>query len=218
MALPVVILIFGALFLCPSSLWAKTMYITDRIEISLRSGIGLEHRALSMLKTGDRVEVLEGDKNWSKVKLPNGTTGYINTCFLVDQVKMVSSVDPKIQEELRRVKETGQSLTREKETLIQEKTSLLKEIEEAKNQIRSLQQEKNKRISPELAALKEKSEQLGKEAVLYKNQIDHFSQKEKRQRIEEQITWFLIGSGVLVAGLLLGWLLSRSRRTSHRYY
>jgi SH3 domain protein len=178
----------------------------------------LEYRALTRLKTGDRVEVLEGDKNWSKVKLPDGTTGWINSRFLVDQVRMVPSLDPKIQEELRGVKETSQGLTREKETLIQEKTSLLKEIEGAKNQIRSLQQEKNKRISPELDALKEKNEQLGKEAVLYKNQIDRFTQKEKRQRIEEQIKWFLIGAGVLVLGLFLGWLLSRGRRTSHRYY
>jgi SH3 domain protein len=218
MAFPIVIVILGALFFCPSSLWAKTMYITDRIEISLRSGTGLEYRALTLLKTGDRVEVLEGDKNWSKVKLPDGTTGWINSRFLVDQVRIVPSVDPKIQEELRGVKETSQGLTREKETLIQEKTSLLKEIEGAKNQIRSLQQEKNKRISPELDALKEKNEQLGKEAALFKNQIAHFSQKEKRQHIEEQIKWFLIGAGVLVLGLFLGWLLSRGRRTSHRYY
>jgi SH3 domain protein len=194
------------------------MYITDRIEISLRSGTGLEYRALTLLKTGDRVEVLEGDKNWSKVKLPDGMTGWINSRFLVDQVRVVPSMDPKIREELRGIKETSQGLAREKEILIQEKTSLMKELEEAKNQVRSLQQEKNKRISPELTALEERNEQMGKEAALYKNQIDHFSQKEKRQHLEEQIEWFLIGSGVLLVGLLLGWLLSRGRRTSHRYY
>ncbi|MCJ7833707.1 MAG: TIGR04211 family SH3 domain-containing protein, partial [Deltaproteobacteria bacterium] len=135
MALPIVTILIGALFLCPSHLWAKTMFITDRIEISLRSGIGLEYRALTMVKTGDRVEVLEGGKNWSKVKLPNGTIGWINTCFLVDQVKVVPPLDPKLQEDLRGIKETSQSLAREKEILIQEKTRLLKEIEEAKNQI-----------------------------------------------------------------------------------
>ncbi len=218
MALPVVVVILGALFFCPSFLWAKTMYITDRIEISLRSGIGLEYRVLTILKTGDRVEVLEGDKNWSKVKLPDGMTGWINTRFLVDQVKMVPSVDPKIQEELRGVKESSQSLAREKEILIQEKTRYLKEIEETKNQIHSLQQEKNKRISPELIALKTKNEQLDKEVAIYKKQIDNINQKDKGQHIEEQIKWFLIGAGVLVAGLLLGWVLSRGRRKPHRYY
>ena len=218
MALTIVTILIGALFLCPSHLWAKTMFITDRIELSLRSGIGLEYRALTMVKTGDRVEVLEGDKNWSKVKLPNGTIGWINSCFLVDQVKVVPPLDPKLQQDLRGIKETSQNLIREKEILIQEKNRLLKEVEEAKNLTQTLYQEKNKRISPELNALKEKNEQLEKEVTRYKKQVSDFSQKEKGERIEEQIKWFFIGSGVLVAGLLLGWFLSRSRRKPHRYY
>ena len=218
MALPIVTILIGALFLCPSHLWAKTMFITDRIEISLRSGIGLEYRALTMVKTGDRVEVLEGGKNWSKVKLPNGTIGWMNTCFLVDQVKVVPPQDPKLQEDLRGIKETSQNLIREKEILIQEKNRLLKEVKEAKNLTQTLYQENNKRVSPELSALKTKNEQLDKEVALYKKQIDHFSQKEKRGRNEEQIKWFLIGSVVLTAGLLLGLFLSRRRRKPHRYY
>lgn len=218
MALPIVTIIIGALLLCPSHLWAKTMFITDRIELSLRSGIGLEYRALTMVKTGDRVEVLEGDKNWSKVKLSNGTIGWINTCFLVDQVRMVSLQDPKLQEDLRGMKETTQTLAREKEILIQEKNRLLKELEEAKNLPQTLNQENNKRNSTELSALKTKNEQLEKEVAQYKEQIAHTDQKEKAGRNEEQIKWFLIGSVVLIVGLLLGWFLSRGRRKPHRYY
>lgn len=218
MALPIVTILIGALLLCPSHLWAKTMFITDRIEISLRSGIGLENRSLAMLKTGDSVEVLEEDKNWSKVKLPNGTTGWINTRFLVDQVKMVPPPDLKLQEDLRRIKETSQNLVREKEILIQEKNRLLKELEEARNQTKTLNQESNKRNSPELSALKTKSEQLEKEVAQYKNQIAHLDQKEKTGRNEEKIKWFLIGAVVLVVGLLLGLFLSRGRRKTHRYY
>ena len=214
MALSIGTILISALLLFPSSLWAKTMFITDRIEISLRSGIGLENRALTMLKTGDRVEVLEGDKTWSKVKLPDGTIGWINTRFLVDQVKTVPAVNPKIQEDLSGLKEINQNLVREKEILIQEKSRLLKEVEEGK----ALFQENNKRNSPELSALKAKNEQLDKEVALYKKQIDQFNQKDKRGRIEDQIKWFLIGALVLVVGLILGWFLSRNRRKLHRYY
>jgi SH3 domain protein len=218
MALPVVIVIVGALFLCPSFLWAKTMFITDRIEISLRSGTGMEYRTLTLLKTGDRVEVLEGDKNWSKVKLPDGMTGWINTRFLVEQIKIAPSVDPKIQEDLRGLKETNQNLIREKEIFIQEKSRLIKEIDEAKNLVQSLTQEKNKRISPELIALQTKNEQLNQEIAQYKNQVAHFNQKEKAGRTAEQIKWFLVGSLVLAVGLLLGWFFSRNRRKLGRYY
>ncbi len=218
MALSVLIVILGTLFLCPSHLWAKSMYITDRIELSLRSGTGLEYRTLTMVKTGDRVEVLESDKNWSKVKLANGTTGWINTFFLVDQIKAVVPSDTKIQEDLRGLKDANQNLLREKELLLQEKNRLLKEVEEAKSQTLTIKPEQHPRNFPELNALKAKNEQLNKEVALFKNQIAQLSQQEKGGGKEERIKWFLIGSLVLIVGLLLGWLLSRSRRKPQRYY
>jgi SH3 domain protein len=219
MALPIVIVILGALFFfCPSHLWAKTMYITDRIELNLRSGTGLEFRPLAMVKTGDRVEVLEGDKNWSKVRLTNGTIGWINTCFLVDQVKAAGLPDSKTQEELRSLKDANQTLIREKGFLIQEKNRLLKEVEEVKDQRSILNPEKQPRNSPELNELKAKNEQLDKEITLYKKQIAQFNQNEKRGINEDRIQWFLIGSVVLAVGLLLGWLLSRGRKKPPRYY
>jgi SH3 domain protein len=194
------------------------MYITDRIEIGLRSGTGLEYRVLGRVKTGDRVEVLEGDRNWSKIKLPDGTVGWINTTFLVDQIKAVPVVDPKIQEELQEVKETVQGLSREKEMLVQEKNRLTKEVAEAKTLTQTLHQEKMKRISPELNALQTKNEQLETAAALSRKQLANLTEKQKGQRTGEQLTWFLIGSLVLLVGLLLGWVMSRSQRKTRRYY
>lgn len=218
MALPTVIVILAALFFCPSHLWAKTMYITDRIEVSLRSGTGLEYRTLTMVKTGDRVEVLESDKNWSKVKLANGTVGWVNTLFLVDQIKAAAPSDSKIQDDLRSLKEANQNLLREKELLQQEKNRLQKEVDEAKNQAQSITPEQHPRNSSELNALKAKNEQLAKEVALYKNQITQLSQQDKGGGNEDQIKWFLLGALVLILGLLLGWLMSRTRRKTHRYY
>ena len=65
------------------------MYITDRIEIQIRSGTGIEYRVLGRVKTGDRVEVLEGDRNWSKIKLSDGTGSQEVTVYneLADQVR-----------------------------------------------------------------------------------------------------------------------------------
>lgn len=211
-------LIIGFLFYCPASLWAKSMYITDRIEVGLRSGTGIEQRIITMLKTGDRVEVLEGDKNWSKVKLPDGTMGWLATRFLVDQVKPAPSFDPKFQEELQRLKEANQNLGRERDLLIQEKNKLLHETEEERKLTQTLRQEKNKPPSHELTELKTKNDQLNKEINLYKKQVAEFAEKGKGPRNEEQIKWFLAGSAVLFIGLLLGWFISRNRRKTHRYY
>ena len=211
-------LIIGCLIFCPASLWAKTMYLTDRIEVGLRSGAGIEQRIITMVKTGDRVEVLEGDQNWSKVRLADGKIGWLATRFLVDQIKAASSSDPKIQEELRNLKDINQNLVRENEGLNQEKNRLLQKIEEATKLTQTLQHEKNRPVSPDLAELKLKNDQLSKEVALYKKQIADSGLKEKRPVYDDRVKWFLAGAAVLILGLVLGFFIARSRRKSHRYY
>jgi SH3 domain protein len=209
------VFLLGSLSLCPTPLWAKSMYITDRIEVGLRSGTGIEQRIITMVKTGDQVEVLEGDKNWSKVRLPNKTTGWIATRFLVDQGKPAKLADPNLQEELRGLKEKNQNLFREKELLNGEKEKLLDEL---KRLNQTLQQNKTVQPSSELTELKTKYEKLGKEIALYKKQIADLSQKGQDQPKEDKVKWFFAGSAVLCFGLALGWLFSRGRRKPKRYY
>jgi SH3 domain protein len=216
MANPILAVLFlGVLSLCPTPLWAKSMYITDRVEVGLRSGTGIEQRIITMLKTGDQVDLLEGDKNWSKVRLADGTAGWIATRFLVENIKPAFLADSKIQEELRGLKEKTQNLSQEKESLIREKEKLSEEI---KKLTQTLQQEKTTLPSSQLEELKTKNEKLDKEIALYKKQMAELSQKGKGQSSEDGIKWFFSGSAVLCFGLALGWFISRFRRKSKRYY
>jgi SH3 domain protein len=210
--------IIGFFLIFSTSLWAKTMFVTDRIEVGLRSGIGIENRIIASLKTGDRVEVLESDNNWAKVRLPNGTVGWIATRFLVDSVKQIPPPDPKTQEELRQLKEANQNLLRQQGLWSQEKDRLLKEVEEGKKTVQELQQEKVKRVAPEVSTLKARNDKLEGELALYKKQLDAFSQQEKERHTSQRIVWFLAGSGVLFVGIILGWLSGRGRRKTSRYY
>ena len=201
---------------CPA--WAKSMVITDRIEVAVRSGIGIEQKFIATIKTGDRVEVLESDQNWSKVKLPSGVVGWVATRFLVDQVKTPQSIDPKVQEEIKTLKDQNLTLIKQSEGYKQEREKLLQSLEEGKRANQVLQQEKGSRISPELNQLKARNEQLEKQINEYKQQAAAFQQKGRNQTLNEQVLWFLAGSGVLFIGLILGWLASRGRKKTSRYY
>lgn len=219
MATPVFIaFLIGVLCFYPTSLWAKVMYITDRIEIGVRSGTGIEQRIVTMVKTGDKVQVLEGDKTWSKVQLPDGKVGWISTRFLVEQVKTISSADPKMQEELRGFKENSQTLVQEKEALIQEKRKLIQDLAEAKQSIQTLRQEKTIEHRPEMTELTAKNQKLEKEISQYKKQIVDLNQKEQTDTSGDHIKWFLSGAAVLILGLILGWITNRGRRKPNRYY
>jgi SH3 domain protein len=210
-----IFLCLGIVFLGPISLWAKTMYITDRIEVGLRSGTGIEQRIITMLKTGDPVEWLEGDKNWSKIRLADKTVGWIATRFLVDQVKPTSIGNPNLQEEIKGLKEKNQNLMKEKELLSQEKSKLSVEI---KGLAQTLQQERAAAPAAELATFKAKNEELSKEISTYKKQLTDISPKGQGQPKEDKVKWFLAGALVLCLGIILGWVFSRSRRRPKRYY
>lgn len=73
--------------------WAKSMYITDRIEVGVRSEAGIEKGIVGMVKTGDRVVILEGDNTWSKIRMADGTVGWIASRFLVDQINQAPFTD-----------------------------------------------------------------------------------------------------------------------------
>ena len=211
--------VVGFFLLSAGAIWAKSMYITDRIEVGVRSGIGIEQKFIGTIKTGDRVEVLEGDQNWSKVKLANGTVGWVASRFLVDQVKTAApAADPKVLEELKGIKEQNLALTKQLEGLKQERDKLLKENEELKKALQALQQEKQGRVAPEINQLKTQNAQLEKQVQELKQQAAASRQQEKNQILTEQIGWFLAGSGVLFAGLILGWLASRGKKKTSKYY
>jgi SH3 domain protein len=210
--------VIGLMILSASPLWAKTMFITDRIEVGVRSGIGIEQKFVATAKTGDRVEVLEGDQNWTKVKLTNGVVGWVATRFLVDQVRTATAPDPKTPEELKGLKDQNMALSKQLENYKQEREKLLKENAEGKKALQDLQQEKQSRVSPELNQLKAHNDQLEKQINDLKQQVAVYQQRGNNQRLNEQIWWFLSGSGVLFVGLILGWLARRTRKKTAKYY
>jgi|YelNatPaOPRAMG01_1025707.scaffolds.fasta_scaffold61706_3 SH3 domain protein len=215
MACCIAIVLMGFLFLFPAHLQAKTMYITDRIEIGLRSGTGVEFRILGRVKTGDRVEVLESDRNWSKVRTGDGTVGWINTSFLVDQIRPPLGEDSKVLEELKEAKETLSALSKEKEALLQEKTRLSKEAAEAKALVQSLQ----RGITPELTDLRKKHQELEREAALLRKKLAERGDGGKNRWVnQENLLWFLSGGLVLLVGLILGFFWGRGRKKTRRFY
>lgn len=64
---------------------AETMYIDDIVKITVRTGPGIAHKIVAMIKSGERVEVLkteEPDKEWSLVRITNGKEGWVLSRFL----------------------------------------------------------------------------------------------------------------------------------------
>ncbi|HJO61358.1 MAG TPA: TIGR04211 family SH3 domain-containing protein, partial [Desulfobacterales bacterium] len=70
------------LFLFCSISQAETLYISDFLRITMRTGPGIDHKIIEMIKSGQSVTVLEQGPEWTKILLPTGKEGWVLNRFL----------------------------------------------------------------------------------------------------------------------------------------
>jgi SH3 domain protein len=106
---------------------AETMYVTDRLHLSLRTAPDPGGSSLMLLQSDTKVEVLETEGKWAKVQLENGRTGWVMKRYLVEDVPK-SVIIEQLKGEIEEMKEIPERLRKED-------ASLRKEIDTLQNQI-----------------------------------------------------------------------------------
>ena len=95
----IVFFIIGVIALCSPGASAQTNYITDNVEIMMRSGPSSKNKIIKILESGDRVTIINNDvgNGHSEVKSSSGAIGYVLTRYLSEtpsarnQVKRLQS-------------------------------------------------------------------------------------------------------------------------------
>ena len=107
--------------------FAETMYVTDRLYLSLRNAPNPGGASLMLLQSDTKVEVLETEGNWAKVQLENGRKGWVMKRYLVKDLPKSLLI-----EQLKGQIEDNKMIP---ERLRKKNASLKKEIDTLKNQI-----------------------------------------------------------------------------------
>ncbi|MEJ2601948.1 MAG: TIGR04211 family SH3 domain-containing protein [Gammaproteobacteria bacterium] len=90
---------------------AQTAYVTDKLRLGLHRAQDTSDRAFRMLDSGQAMEILERGPLYAKVRLPDGTEGWVKAGFLVDDKPARLIVDEtrsqleQTERELREVRE-----------------------------------------------------------------------------------------------------------------
>lgn len=76
---------FTALVSLCGAVAAETRYVSDDLEVTLRTGQSTSHQIVRMVKSGTAVEALETDANtgYSKVRTPSGSEGWVLSRYLM---------------------------------------------------------------------------------------------------------------------------------------
>ena len=170
--------------------FAESKYVTDITRITMRSAPDAEHKIITMLNSGTKIEVLEQSGLWSKVRTKDGKEGWALTRFLVSKKPAVIL--------LGRLGRDNKKLS-DKFEAIKAENIKLKEANTKFTGIEAKYIELEKE-SKTFLELKKEYQNIKKGYDDQQALISSFEDSYKNKIM----IWFLIGAGVFVFGVLLG--------------
>lgn len=185
-----ILLIVSLLLSASNAFAARKIYVTDSINVDVRSGPGNSYRILAYVRSGEHLQLLGDrkltDKDYHKVKTSKGVEGYILTRFLLEE--------PVAKDQL---------------------AVAVKEIDQLKTSLATTRQERDElsgvveRLQKELM---ESNELFNAENRELKSQVESLSKTNKQLVSGSQQKYLLYGGSLVLAGMFAGLILPSLRR------
>jgi SH3 domain protein len=215
-------IIVGIALLGPSS-WAETAYVTDSLRITLRTGPSVDNKIIGILESGEVVEVLNTQDDWSFIRLSQEgegeREGWVMTRYLMSREPWVVQAES-LREENKRLRERTAILESRLGEAIRKEQALSEEGEQKAKDLEAIKQE--------YKALKEGAEGYLRLQATYKatqselerarNEVQRLEDETKRLRSSQMNRWFATGALVLLCGLLIGLMIGRQQRRRRFLY
>jgi SH3 domain protein len=213
-----ILLLLTSLLLVPAA-YAQTKYVTDDFEVMLRTGPSIKNKIVRALRSGTRIEVLRLDagNGHSQVQTSGGKIGYLLTRCLSEKpsahnrVSRLESQLAKLRSEPDEVRTLLAESLEQNQSLIEQNVLLTNSTQTANSELLKI-----KDLSGDEIELSSKNQELESEVQhlllqLDDTRIQNAALKDNSERVRN-----LVGVGILLIGLFLGWVLSKagSRRNS----
>ncbi len=195
-------------WLAVSSAQAETRYIKPNLEVPMRQARDNNAKLVANVPLGMRVELVEGDRDWSFIRLANEAEGWVRSRYLsaapldpgevFRAVQAGESVDHQVR--ARELNEENTRLRKELATCTTERSTLT-------DKYQALTADPNNPIHAKTALEEAQRQVQDLQGQVAAAQIEITVLKKN-----ESIKWFLVGSGVLLFGWLLGKLGNGNRK------
>jgi SH3 domain protein len=194
---------------------AETLYVSDHLKVTVRTGKGYDHRIIAVVESGQQVEVLKEEGQWALVRLPDDKQGWLLHRYLArEQIHAVKLAQLEVKHN----------------NLVKQAADMLEENEQL--------QAANRNMEQTIAGQREDLEELRRSFTSFKSEAaDYVKIKKSYERMQEQhqgqqdklaaleaeleriqksrmLWWFLAGAGVLLLGFMLGLSVRSKRRKS----
>jgi SH3 domain protein len=192
---------------------AETNYVSDQLEVTLRSGKSTSHSIIRMLRSGTPVEVLEEDKDsgYTMVRAL-GKEGWVLSRYLMkgpvprDQLADAEKKLAELELENRKMMTAMQALKEEKTTIQQANSSMDADYRKVSQELAEI-----KRTASSALAIDSENKDLKSRLVALERNLQTLQQENENLKDRTARDWFMVGAGVVLIGILVGLIIPRIR-------
>ena len=197
--------------LSPTAL-ARTGYINDEMEVTLRTGESTRNSIVRMLPSGERLEVVSvyDDTGYARVTTSEGREGFVLARFV--------TYEPVARDRLvtanRRLERSAQRIA-----ALEAELNSIKGENSSYSQSQSELEVNNARLTDELNEIRrtaanaiqtaDENRNLRSTKVNLENQIQELQTRNATLSARSRQSWFMAGAGTLILGILAGIVLPR---------
>jgi len=219
--------------------FAETIYVGDRLIVGIREIPENSAPSIGSLKSDDAVELLEEGDVFFKVRLDDGTEGYIKKQYLTKnrpKALIIADLEKQLARQKQAVADLKASMSGSQSELQEKQTELQKEIDALKAELADRDKqlaEINKQLetarnelektehdyqalqteAADVVSIVKAREELKKENERLTDELNTMREDSVYLLTTFYIKWFLAGAGVM----FVGWMIGKSSRRKRRY-
>ena len=218
-----VFVVLCGVFLMSRFCWAETAYIKDSLLITFRTGPSTQHAIIDRLSSGQLVEILDVDGEWSHVQLMEEgeatKEGWVLSQYLITrkpwkiqaQTALKESAEFKqkaadLEKELNEAVRRGQELT----VSLEDTTTTLAELREEHESLRE--------GAADYLELKETHTVAQSELEATRLKLEELTERHEKLKASEKWKWIGTGGGIFFLALIIGIMLGRKQKKRRSSY
>jgi len=210
-------LILGGIFLLANitSVHSAEMYVTDVLKLTVRAGQGNKYKVIDVIETGQSVSLLQTDKGWALIQLPNKKEGWVERQYLTSTRPSRSALK-KLKTKHNNLVLQSAALLEENGKLKEKNQNLLNDLNTRQQALSSLKNDYDslKHESADFLKLKSAYQETAAKLSIQTGQVKKL-QKELSQIERDNFTaWMVTGASIFLVGFLIGLSLRRQRKRS----
>ena len=207
--------LLGLVASVPLVAFAETAYITEKLEVPVRSGESREYRIIRYLQAGAQVERLQTyESGYTKIRDERGREGFVLGRYLVDRAPSFV-IAGRLEAEVAKQRETIKRLEQDIEALTAQNKSSNESIRLAKDQLAEKEVELKEFLATagDSITLRNRLAALETERQVLLADNETLRAEKLAARDDSFKSWFALGAVTLAVGWFVGLLMPRVRRS-----